>query len=87
MFQFAATGGFAGTRVILKDIMQNGSEDCRLYFTSFLMAHFGTAAAEKDWLRAAGFAPIQFANPGLVALGKCAVHLITSADLPRPSRV
>ena len=70
MFQFAATGGFAGTRVILKDIMQNGSEDCRLSFTS-LMAHYGTAAAEKDWLRAAGFAPNQSGQPGLVAFFKC----------------
>ena len=86
MFQFAATGGFAGTRVILKDPVQNGSELCLLYFTS-LMAHFGTAAAEKDWLRAAGFAPRQIGKPVLVALGKCAVHLETSADLPRPSRV
>ena len=72
MFQFAATGGFAGTRVILKDTVQNLSEDCRLSFTS-LMAHYGTAAAEKDWLRAAGFAPNQSGQPGLVALGKCVI--------------
>ena len=45
------------------------------------MAHSGTVPAEKDWLRVAGFAPKQIIPPALVALGKCAVRLETSADL------
>ena len=82
----AATRGFAGARVVLKDPVQNGSELCPLCFTR-LMAHLGTVFADKDWLGVAGFAPIQKAIPGLVALGKCAVHLETSAELRHPVNV
>ena len=85
MFQFAATRGFAGAWVVMKDPVQVASEHCILSFTR-MMAHIGTVLAEKDWLGFAGFAPIQIANPGLVALGKCAVRLETSADL-RPHHV
>ena len=58
------------------------------------MAHLGTVLAEKDWLGGPmgaagfGFAPIQIGKPGLMALGKCTVHLETSADLcPPPVKV
>ena len=84
--QFAATGAFAGARVVLKDQVQKGFEHCQLSFTR-LMAHSGTVPAEKSWLGVAGFAPKQFVKPGLVALGKCAVRLETSADLRPPVQV
>ena len=75
----------------MKDRVQFGSElcDCKLSFTR-LVAHLGTVLAEKGWLGVAGFgfAPIQSAQPGLVALGKCGVHLETSGDLcPPPAKV
>ena len=68
----------------MKDQVQKGSELCCLSFTR-LMAHSGTVRTDKDWLRVAGFAPKQFVKPGLVALGKCAVHLETSVELHRPA--
>ena len=84
-FQFAAPRGFAGAWIVLKDYVQTNSEYCPLFFTR-LMAHIGTVPAKKDWLRVAGFAPLQIAKPGLVALGKCAVRLDTSADLLPPDK-
>ena len=80
-FQFAATRGFAGARVVLKDQVQKGSQSCPLSFTR-LMAHIGTVLTEKDWLSVARFAPIQTAFPVLVALGKCAVSIEISANCP-----
>ena len=83
----AATRGFAGARVVLKNQVQKPSEQCFLSIITRLMAHHGTVLAEKDWLGVAGFAPIQFAKPALVALGKCAVRLETSGNRPLASRV
>ena len=78
-FQFAATRGFTGARVVLKNKVQKASQFCLLSFTR-LMAHIGTVPTEKDWLSFARFAPIQIAKPGLVALGKCAVSIDISAE-------
>ena len=78
-FQFAATRGFTGARVVLKNKVQKASQFCLLSFTR-LMAHIGTVPTEKDWLSFARFAPKQTATPGLVALGKCAVSIDISAD-------
>ena len=85
MVQLAATGAFAGARVVMKDRVHKGSELCPLFITS-LMAHNGTVPAEEDWLRLAGFAPKQIAKPGFVAFGKFAVHLVTSG-IRRPAKV
>ena len=54
--QMTATRAFAGARVILKGLVQNGPEHCILFITR-LMADTGTVLAEEDWLRLAGFAP------------------------------
>ena len=79
MVQLAATGAFAGARVVMKDRVHKGSELCPLFITS-LMAHNGTVPAEEDWLRLAGFAPKQTGSPELVTFGKCAVRLETSGS-------